>query len=250
MAFRRDNDRPLPAGVPTTNECCMICFDTSSALLMPCKSVKHPCCPGCLLEYAWIEVSSNKKTIVACPLCSTEWGLGVIKKYGQATDQEIALLNEGLSMNVIHTDTGISNCPGCGSYCERKNKRMPRVFCTLCHKDGKKSDFCWHCKHPWTNASSDYDCKNPSCTAAGILAQIQDAPMKEVVGVRCPSIRLCPNCGTPIEHKEACKQMTCRNCQTNFCFICLRKQMNGSWACGSYNTKCTPAPIQERVPGQ
>lgn len=34
-------------------------------------------------------------------------------------------------------------------------------------------------------------------------------------------IKLCPDCRTPIEHKEACNHMICGRCHHEFCFICM-----------------------------
>lgn len=214
---------------------------------MPCKPVKHPICQQCMLEYAWNEVSMDKnKTEISCPICNSEWGLHVIRKYGQATNKEIALLSECLSMNAIHADYRITQCPGCGSYCERIDMEYLRVICPLCEKAGKPPCFCWRCKQPWTNFSSKYDCNNPPCNSDELfLKQLQDAPMKEYRGVLSPSIRLCPKCGNAIENINPCRNMTCRACHTNFCFICLR-DMN---ICLNY-FECTPAPIQDRVPGR
>ena len=238
--------RPFPAGLPVSDDCCTICLETP-ALAMPCKPVKHPYCPDCLMEYCWSEIGNDRlKTVIACSLCSTEWDLGVIKRYGGASEEEIRLLSESLSENVIHSDSDIMECPGCGSFSEHKDKRMSRVICLMCKKEDKKPDFCWHCRKSWSNKSSDYDCGNDSCKATGILAQIQNAPKKTISGVSCPSIRLCPTCGASIEYNSGCKQMTCKECKTKFCFICLRKPSSGSWQCGSY--RCNPAPVQTRVP--
>ncbi len=219
--FDDSTERRLPSHLPTSNTECLICL-SKPALCMPCKPVKHSMCSTCLMNYAWSEVSSNTKTAINCPMCTSEWDLDVIAEYGQASSKEIELLSEGLSMNVIRTDPNIINCPGCNSYCERIDTSKSRVRCRVCQKQGKKTiEFCWHCLQPWTNNSSQTECSNANCNAAGILAQISKAPMTEVVGVPCPSTRLCPNCGTPIEHTSGCKQMICKPCQTEFCFICL-----------------------------
>jgi len=72
---------------------------------------------------------------------------------------------------------------------------------------------------------------------------------KDVVGVSTPSLRACPHCGALVQHIEACKHMNCPACKQNFCFICLKVPISGSWQCGSYNSKCSPAPRQGRIPG-
>ena len=248
-AFDPMKQRPLPRHLPQSDTPCIICYE-DQALLMPCKTVKHSICSTCLMNFAWNEVSDNLKTKISCSLCGSEWGLDVVKEYGQATQEEIELLSEGLSMNVIHSDPKIIECPGCGSYCQRIDDTKARVSCRMCRKEGKNADYCWFCFQPWK--SSGTECSNPKCQSSGILAQIQNSPMKEINGVKCPSWRLCPNCGLAIEHKNGCKCMTCKKanggCDTSFCFICLRIKKEGSWQCGGPYDVCQAAPIQDRVP--
>ena len=239
-----DVERSIPSGVGKTYESCLICLE-SPAMLMPCNHTMHP---HCLMDYAWNEVSSNAKSQIQCFMCSAEWSVPILKRYGRATMYELRLLEEGLSRNVITSDQTVSECPGCNSFSERMDKKKARVLCRICRKQGKNGWYCWHCKKPWANSASDNECGNPTCKAGSIISQIQNAPLTEVVGVKCPSIRLCPSCGTGIEHITGCKQMVCKTCKMNFCFICLRMKREGSWQCGSYNDKCQPAPVQTTVP--
>ena len=80
------------------------------------------------------------------------------------------------------------------------------------------------------------------------VQMLQSCPNKDVIGVSTPSIRACPFCGALVQHTDACKQMNCPACSRAFCFICLKKN-EGGWQCGSWNTKCTPAPRQTYIPG-
>ena len=80
------------------------------------------------------------------------------------------------------------------------------------------------------------------------VQMLHNCPNKDVVGVSTPSIRACPFCGALVQHTDACKQMNCPACSRAFCFICLKKN-EGGWQCGSWNTKCTPAPRQMYIPG-
>ena len=250
IPFDEYKERTLPTHLTKSDEECFICFG-DPALLMPCKKGKHSLCSSCLVTFAWNEVSCKTATVIECPLCQTEWGLDIIEEYGQTSSEEIKLLAEGLSMNIIRSDPNIIDCPGCASYSQRKDNSNTRVHCRICKRNGRKNaDFCWICLQPWGDSSSTKECGNPECSATGILTQIRDAPMTEVVGITCPSIRLCPCCGTPIEHTSGCKQMTCKSCNTKFCFICLRQRKDGSWQCGNWNTKCKPAEKQTRVPRQ
>ncbi|KAL0236778.1 hypothetical protein PCE1_000176 [Barthelona sp. PCE] len=52
-----------------------------------------------------------------------------------------------------------------------------------------------------------------------------------------PSVRVCPNCLTPIEHGGACKSMKCFTCARDFCFSCLSSN------CGHFG-RCSVAPVQ------
>jgi hypothetical protein len=67
-------------------------------------------------------------------------------------------------------------------------------------------------------------------------------------GVKAPSIRACPSCGSLIEHGGQCKHMACKACSKEFCFVCLRIRDGRSWSCGSYDTACSVAPRQTTIP--
>jgi len=77
---------------------------------------------------------------------------------------------------------------------------------------------------------------------------LHSAPKKMIGNVECPSRRLCPNCGTRIEHKEDCKHMECPACSAEFCFICLSIKQGHGWPCGRWNDPCVPAPVQLPAP--
>jgi hypothetical protein len=53
-----------------------------------------------------------------------------------------------------------------------------------------------------------------------------------------PQYRACVHCMTIIEHREACKHMSCKCCKKSFCWVCLSTIRNGSWPCGSFNEYC------------
>ena len=147
---------------------------------------------------------------------------------------------------------GLQECPGCKSLVERISKTDKRLICTICTKDkGKKFEFCWLCLHEWKSSGTD-KCGNEECSGEDPRLRIlRETSAKKVVGVDTPSTRACPKCGALITHTQACKHMICL-CGTNFCFICLKQRdgPNGSWTCGSYNSKCKPAPRQTEIPGQ
>ena len=138
-------------------------------------------------------------------------------------------------------------CPGCGCYGRREDKAKYRVHCSQCAAENKIADHCFRCARTWKQPSSSTECGNPECETS-LLELLTTAPLKRIAysGVICPSRRLCPNpkCGVLIEHARLCKQMTCMECSTKFCFICLSICQGDVWPCGSYAYRCKVAPIQ------
>ena len=129
--------------------------------------------------------------------------------YGCARGEELYLMEEMLSRNSIMSDPDISECPGWNSFCKRTDNKDARVFCHLCHNQGKNDNHCWDYKSIWDSASND-KCGNPTCRAAEAISQIQDILLIKIWGIKCPSICLCPHCGTATKHSGGCKQMICK----------------------------------------
>ena len=240
-------NRRLDSTVPRSNEACMITFLEGESVRMPCG---HSISPDGLMDYCWNEVSSNRKYEIHCCLCDSEWPIEVLKRYGGASLKELRMLEEGLSRNYCFKSSDITECPGCQSFCERKNKSTNCVQCYICTRKKKEAYFfCWQCLQAWKTAPSANNCGNDACNADKVLKRLHEAPMKNIYGVQVPSVRACPSCGSLIEHEKGCKQMHCKSCTAYFCFICLRtKTPEGSWTCGSSFDKCALAPRQERVP--
>ncbi|KAK3581886.1 hypothetical protein CHS0354_024197 [Potamilus streckersoni] len=182
--------------------------------------------------------------------CGQIWDYIIVRKLAVLTEKEQEYFETKLSENYLRKAMGIQDCPKCGSFCERRDNKNIRVTCILCSKGQRfPYDFCWYCLRPWLSAGAR-ECGNPMCDGKDPRLKIlKKACNKEIVGVKnCPSVRACPACGCLIEHERACKHMTCR-CGTKFCFICLKVAVNGLYQCGSFNTKCEIAPIQEELPG-
>ncbi len=240
-------NRAIGSSVPRSSEPCMITFMEGESVCMPCG---HSISPDGLMDYCWNEVSSSRKSEIRCCLCESEWTIKTIKAYGGTSDEELRMLEEGLSRNYCLKNPEITECPGCTSFCMRKNTSTNCVHCYICsRKKSKTYYFCWQCLHVWQNGPSASTCGNDGCDADKVLKRLREAPMKNINGVQVPSVRACPSCGSLIEHQSGCKQMNCKNCSKGFCFICLRtKTPEGSWSCGSWCDKCTPAPRQEQVP--
>lgn len=241
--------RSVDRSIPRSNEACMIMMEDKDNVVMPCR---HVICPDCLIDHSWNEICENRKTKVCCCLCNREWGTDTIRRYGGATSQEIRILQECISRNVILKDPNVSECPGCSSFCERMSKSDRCAICRICSQKKKKTfHFCWDCKKEWIGSPSNKRCGNEKCNTEEILEQLRtckEKEMKYLKGLMCPSLRACPSCGTLIEHAKECKHMTCKVCKKEFCFVCLRLCAEGSSPCGSFNTQCAVAPRQTAIP--
>ena len=250
-----ESRRKIDPSIPRSSEDCMITMENTKenkivVLKMPCG---HSISPDGLMDYAWSEVSTNRKTEIKCPLCAREWEFNTIRRYGGATDIELDQLELGISMNFCMQSGDINQCPTCQSYCTRQNPSVNSVLCYACSRNGKSNAyFCWYCLHEWKTPLSSATCGNANCTDAEKLAKLRYCGTVRVdfLNIEIPKLRACPKCGSLIELSRGCKHMTCKACQTEFCFVCLRRRTNGCWSCGSYGTTCVVAPRQKVIPRQ
>ena len=241
--------RKIPDSLPRCNEDCVIMLTSNDTLRMPCG---HPMSPDGLMEYCWSEIKARKPEI-KCPMCAVEWPLKILKLYGGASAVEMTELELGLARCACLRNPDTQQCPFCGVFCTRINTAFNNVKCTQCSKKaGKAKEFCWICLQPWAAVSSAERCGNQECDVVrNKLRRLQESPMTGVLGFpgkQIYKLRACPECGTIIEHESGCKQMTCKKCHTDFCFICLRQRVCNTMPCGSYNSPCELAPIQLEIP--
>ena len=97
--------RKIDKSVPRSKEDCMIMLTDGNNVLMPCK---HTISPDALIDHSWNEICINKKTKVQCCLCSQEWDMSTIQRYGGATEQEVVIMQECMSLNFCQRDPKIS----------------------------------------------------------------------------------------------------------------------------------------------
>lgn len=247
--------RRIDPVLPRSNDCCMITLENFkdngvTVLKMPCG---HSMCPDALMDYAWSEVSTHKKTRVKCPWCPEEWSIDVIRRYGGATPSEIEQLELGISQNFFTSSSDINQCPKCQTYFTREDSKINNVKCVICSREqGSNYYFCWFCLRDWKNSLTSASCGNKDCNDSAKLEQLRTCGKVKVgyINIETFKCRACPSCGTIIELSSGCKHMNCKACGTEFCFICLRMKAQGSWSCGSYNTTCVEAPLQTAIPHQ
>ena len=214
--------------------------DISKRVKMPCG---HAVTPDGLAGYVDAEVKSQK-TKITCPVqsCSAEWKISEIVKRG-LTAREREVLETGITRSTLR-EQGYKECLRCSAYIQRDGNGT-RMACPICRQKGTDFEFCWTCQNNWQNKDDFNICGNVSCSSnADFQKTLDSCATKDLYGVQVPLVRACPNCKTAINHKEACKHMTCPDCSTKFCYICL-SVYEVAWPCGSYNAPCKAAPRQK-----
>ena len=124
-------------------------------------------------------------------------------------------------------------CPKCSSQVIKATLTTNRVVCTSC----SYGDFCFKCLNKW---EGNNECKSCITMFQVVTNSPQDRVFKLKVGgvaqdYSTPKFRTCPHCSQLIEHVDACKHMSCKNCEKNFCWVCLSIQKDGKWPCGKFN---------------
>lgn len=248
---------PLPPFVTLTSEPDMITWDddpSSKRAKMPCG---HAIGSYTMREYCRLELEKGNCCFY-CPSidpqtngeCKIEWYFFLVRHVAMMDEEPLKEFEARISENYLRKQPGIQTCPGCYTYCERPDMLSLRVICQICSmNDGPAFAFCWNCLHPWEPSSRA--CQNQECDGMKTkLKYLSTCEKKDVAGVKnCPSVRACPTCGTLINHTDGCKQMTCKTCRQQFCFICLGLKQDGKLRCGGSYTPCIVAPIQTSLPG-
>lgn len=251
--------KALDDGVELTDLPDMITWDDdkeNKRAKMPCG---HAIGPESLTSYCRSLLDAGKYRFL-CPWvdpknsaigCPQEWPYIVVRRLAVLTDAEKREFELKISENYLRRAVNIQECPGCQSFCQRRNTRDRRVVCPVCspQEQGGDFEFCWYCLNRW-RAPGKEKCGNDICSGKDPrIAILAAAKVKEIVGVKdVPGLRACIDCGMIIEHIRACKHMKCV-CTKEFCFICLKPKVDGKWQCGSFKAPCTVAPRQTQVPG-
>lgn len=242
----------IDPAIPRSDEYCMVTHENyeengTVVLMMPCG---HPISPGGLMDYCWSELNAYK-TEIRCLLCTREWTVDVILKYGGASKEEFQQIEKRLSLNFCITSDDIKMCRKCNSFCSRINKDNSCVTCKVCSKNSSTSyQFCWYCLREWKNTGSQ-NCGYEDCHGKENLERLQNTDkiiVQQNPKIEIYALRACPCCGEIMRCTDEKWKAQCVKCNTEFCFICLRPKSQGSWFCGSQKVDCTLAPIQRKIP--
>ena len=196
------------------------------------------------------ELIKNRKYKIQCPgtvenekQCPGIWKFALCKQIGVFSKSEKEYFENSFSAIFQSDSLEVKNCPNCNSTILKPPQlKSERVSCPVC----KKFDFCWTCTKKWEG--KEY-CGNLNCgneaDRAKILSNCKTKPIGSVNNV--PEFRACPKCATLINHTTACKHIKCTKCDTQFCFVCLKRMQDGKWQCGGAFEVCAVAPRQTEM---
>uniref|UniRef100_A0A671PKD3 RING-type domain-containing protein n=1 Tax=Sinocyclocheilus anshuiensis TaxID=1608454 RepID=A0A671PKD3_9TELE len=196
-------------------------YDDDPDVLRAMLSCGHITDPQTLTDCCRAQLDAGN-TEFRCPLCEDEWPYDEVRKLAKLTVDEKCNFED-----MMGTKAAEKLCPGCDSFIDRLDVSNLCVECSICTKrNGQTYEFCWQCVREWKGPRPRGDrCGNVGCTSAD-QELLRDCPLiylKSVKNIQCPSIRACIFCGVLIEHtNEGCKIMKCKECNKQFCFICLK----------------------------
>jgi hypothetical protein len=78
---------------------------------------------------------------------------------------------------------------------------------------------CGKCGLEYSDKHSDLTCKKYK---KYVETNDKDAVLFNDLVERDTEIKNCPNCNVVIEKNMGCRHMVCFNCDTNFCWMCLK----------------------------
>eukprot|EP00731_Ephydatia_muelleri_P020035 Em0012g860a len=244
---------------------CEICLENIHPVERVCASCDHNFCKQCMAKYLELQINEQGGKEIRCP--SSGCYLVV------PNDILVALLPESTYQR--YTDLNIKQFVG-----SRKDmKWCPYPGCTYaiklptCTSDvegvarvkedspdmginvvcGRGHWVCWTCLQ---EAHEPCDCNlwrrwkeiisNVDLEADGAKCKATIESERWILGHTKP----CPNCSIPIQKKEGCNQVTCKNCGHSFCWLCMDPWENhghktgGSFFCNRYKER---AEVRQRL---
>jgi ariadne-1 len=185
---------------------CKICFDDKLSqddlYSLPCR---HRFCRECFKSY--LRVKMEDRSLLNCPQH------GCNERIVEDDVKELlpSMLKDWKEIHLKHfikISDQYTHCPGsdCGMICYSDTKTRD-AQCTKCGRS-----FCFCCgNNPHTPAT---------CRDAKEFLPLLDSSEYYVMkcSKRCPG----PNCLIPIEKNQGCNYMTCSECNTSFCWLCLQ----------------------------
>ena len=189
---------------------CNICFDDeiSNRDMYSLKQCgQHKFCKDCFVGYLEVKLDEHDAAVECAQQGCTARVVEADVKELLRPEQLVVWKKQQLEADI----TKSSNCRTCpGIDCSMVAYSETPTDCTAaCNKC--QTSFCFRCgEEPHAPAKcSDVEDFLPLLNSSEYMIKKH--------AKRCPG----PNCNVPIEKNEGCNHMTCTNCKTHFCWICL-----------------------------
>ena len=189
------------------NNNCLICEEelTEKEKIDNLLECHHICCNDCYFEYIKEKINNNQINRINCPQkdCQIILNNNFIEK---KIFKDSNLLEKYLKLErrrQLMLDPNVQLCPypDCESYAKKEDNN--KYVCCI----GKKHKFCFNCLKDWHG-------KNKCDNSVDKSFQKWRNSYK---------VKRCPRCKFFIEKNEGCNHITCRNCNYEFCWLCMGK---------------------------
>eukprot|EP00980_Cylindrotheca_fusiformis_P031038 scaffold25736_cov117-Cylindrotheca_fusiformis.AAC.7 len=195
---------------PSGFTACGICYDTimkSDTFSLDCG---HVFCKECWQSFMESALSQQSIDAIRLTCPQHDCNLRLLPQHMEALDCGIhtewkkALLNA-----FVDIDPSYRFCPGADCHCiatiaSSSIRDIPFAVCNRC-----STSFCFLCGEPPHQPAS---CRHVSEWQR--LVSNSSFWMKK-------HTKPCPGCNAPIEKNKGCNHMTCQQCKTEFCWLCL-----------------------------
>lgn len=238
------NEEMLAEEFKNSSHFCNICIKSIlGSACIEIKSCLHVFCKMCMEKYVSTCVDERKILKIQCPntLCTAILSNSTIKSV--LAPSVYTCYDELLFKQALQSMSDIVYCPRkyCSSIAEIQYSDKSMAICMIC-----KYCFCPKCQRTYHGlnactfrlsemrdlmerySSADAELKHSLEFKYGksVLEQIKmDVSNQEWLE---KNSKPCPCCKFPIERALGCNKILCTNCETHFCWLCLKILSNGN----------------------
>jgi len=166
--------------------------------------------------------SARAEDVVHCPAddCGHMWVLPQQLRRGKASSEPQSCWNP--RSWALGRRAGLYTAPS-----DDSGEDMRHISCPKC-----RLDYCLLCSCPWT-AGLSTGLKDSHDSKSCVEYSSAFPERRSSSGVQWAGARPCPGCGVRIIRSMGCNHMTCTQCGSQWCWVCL-----GKWSPRHYS--CTP----------
>lgn len=244
--LRMRRKAPGPTGGSSSHEAqvneeavaCSICTDDwapGQALRLPCGHGWY-CC-GCLQRFAEVRLEEGRHE-VPCPECGQALGQGLLRAV--LPQRTLDRLLERSLEQAVSASSSLWPCPtpDCPHRVALEEGQAPCLQCPRCRRES-----CLRCHaSPYHHGRTCEEHAARGRRASGSGGPAPERSDEDLLRewMKKTGTRQCPRCQMAITKEDLSRQLTqrsechkmiCRNCETRFCFKCL-KVLTGTTTCG------------------